>query len=186
MNPFWQDKKKTLFNMTPIATKGLNKNVEAFLLLITRTEGTDKQGTPYNELFGYDNFQSYEKHPNVLVVKNGYKSTAAGRYQILKKTFDTLKAKGVMKKFTPEEQDAGAIQLLKDCGAYPFIVKGDFVSAIKKANKVWASLPLSPYGQPTYTMNFAISFLRKYVTVARISAGVIIIFLGLFLLISKS
>src|SRR4051812_39084430 len=96
--------------MTPIAKKGLPKNVEKFLMLITYTEGTDRQKTPYNELFGFTNFEGYEKHPEILIKSANYSSTAAGRYQILKGTAKMLK----MKDFTPENQDLAAIQLIKN------------------------------------------------------------------------
>jgi len=161
--------------MTPIATKGLNKNLEAFLLLITATEGTDKQGTPYNEIFGYDNFTGYSKHPNIRRYftnpKTGKKdfSTAAGRYQINFPTYNYLG----MKSFTPEAQDAGAIELIKRSNAYADVIKGNFETAIKKTNKVWASLPGSPYEQPTWTMARALEFIKKFAAPA-LSIGVII------------
>lgn len=160
--------------MTPIATQGLNKNLVAFLMLITKTEGTDRQGTPYNELFGYDNFADFSKHPNVskYVTINGKKirTTAAGRYQINFPTYNMLG----MKSFTPEAQDAGAIELIKRSGAYGDVINGKFETAIKKTNRVWASLPGSPYGQPTYTITAALQFLKKYATPA-VSLGIIFV-----------
>lgn len=163
--------------MTPIATPGLNKNVTAFLMLITKTEGTDKQATPYNELFGYDNFTDYSKHPNIKVNKNGYTSTAAGRYQI---NYPTYKMLG-MKSFTPEAQDTGAIELIKRAGAYGDVVNGKFETAINKTNKIWASLPGATYGQPTYTMAAALAFIKQYaapvVSVAVIIISALIIYL---------
>jgi lysozyme len=142
--------------MTPIVLKGIPTNVVKFLMLITETEGTDKQGTPYNELFGYDNFKDYATHPNIKVKKGALTSTAAGRYQILKKTFDGLK----MKDFTPASQDQAAIDLIKGRKAYQDILNGDFKTAILKCNKEWASLPESPYGQPTHTMSKALEFIN--------------------------
>lgn len=141
--------------MTPIAKQGINENIRKFLMLITFTEGTDRQGTPYNELFGFDNFKGYEKHPNIIVNKNGYRSSAAGRYQILKLTSDMLE----MKSFLPEAQDEAAIQLLRQCGAYYFALSGDWINAIKKSCKTWASLPGSPYSQPVKTMKACLTFL---------------------------
>jgi len=143
--------------MTPIATKGLPNNVEKFLKLITFTEGTDRQKTPYNELFGFTNFVGYDAHPNILIRASNYSSTAAGRYQILKRTAKMLK----MKDFTPESQDLAAIQLIKQAGAYNFVLAGEWEKAILKTNKVWASLPGSPYGQPTHKMEDAIKFLNS-------------------------
>lgn len=143
--------------MTPIATKNLHKNMEKFLMLITFTEGTDRDKTPYNELFGFTNFVGYDKHPNIKIKSSNYSSTAAGRYQILKKTADMLK----MKDFKPESQDLAAIQLIKNAGAYQLIIDGKFEEAIQKTNKIWASLPGSPYGQPTHKMSDAIKFLNS-------------------------
>lgn len=145
--------------MTPIATKNLPKNIEKFLMLITFTEGTDRDKTPYNELFGYTNFFGYDKHPNIKIKASNYSSTAAGRYQILKKTADMLK----MKDFTPESQDLAAIKLIKQAKAYDDVVDGSWEKAIEKTNKVWASLPGSPYGQPTRKISDAIKFLNSIV-----------------------
>ena len=144
-------------SMTPIATGNLLRNVEKFLMLITFTEGTDRQKTPYNELFGFTNFVGYEKHPNILIKAANYSSTAAGRYQILKNTAKMLK----MSDFTPESQDKAAIQLIKGAKAYEDVVAGRWEAAINKTNKVWASLPGSPYGQPTHKMSDAINFLNS-------------------------
>jgi len=145
--------------MTPIALKGLPINVEKFLMLITHTEGTDRQKTPYNELFGFTNFIGYEKHPEILIKASNYSSTAAGRYQILKRTAKMLK----MKDFTPESQDLAAIKLIKQAKAYDDVVAGNWEKAILKTNKVWASLPGSPYGQPTHKMTDAVKFLKSIV-----------------------
>jgi len=143
--------------MTPIALKNTPDNVRKFLMLITHTEGTDRQGTPYNELFGFKNFEGYGKHPEIVVKTPNYSSSAAGRYQILKATAKMLK----MKDFTPESQDLAAIQLIKNAKAYDLVVAGKWEEAISKTNKIWASLPGSPYGQPTHKMSDAINFLNS-------------------------
>jgi len=142
--------------MTSIALKNIPDNVRKFLMLITFTEGTDRQGTPYNELFGFSNFKGYDKHPGILIKASNYSSTAAGRYQILKATAKMLK----MKDFTPESQDLAAIKLIKNAKAYDAVVAGKWEEAIIKCNKVWASLPGSPYGQPTHRMKDALNFLK--------------------------
>ena len=128
--------------------------------LITYCEGTDKQGTPYSELFGYDNFTDFSKHPNIKVTKNGYTSTAAGRYQILYRTYLSLGGGS----FRPVDQDNMAIALIKRRGAYQNVLKGEFETAIKKCATEWASLPGSPYGQPTVKLSTAMAFLNKPVT----------------------
>lgn len=142
-------------SMTPLSLKDIPDNIRKFLMLITLTEGTDKDNTPYNELFGFANFIGFDKHPNRIVSKNGYYSSAAGRYQIMQKTYDSLK----MKDFRPITQDMAAIQLLKQCKAYDFALQGDWLNAISKSCKTWASLPGSPYGQPVRSIKDCLDFL---------------------------
>lgn len=143
--------------MTPIANKNLPENVKKFLMLITYTEGTDKHGKPYNCLFGHQYFEGYATHPGKVVTIGNIKSSAAGRYQILKKTFVDLKGTS----FTPEAQDNLAVALLKRRKAYNLILQGKFREAILNCNKEWASLPGSPYGQPTHSMADALTFLKS-------------------------
>ena|SRR6187402_1627101 len=146
--------------MTPIAYKGLHVNVKKFLMLITHTEGTDRQGTPYNELFGLTNFVGYESHPNILIKSKNYRSTAAGRYQILRETWRYLKKKYPQLTFSPEDQDSMAVILIKEQGAFDLVKAGKWEEAILKTNDCWASLPGSPYGQPTHSMASALKFLK--------------------------
>lgn len=139
-----------------------NANIQAFLKLIRTGEGTsDIEG--YNRLFGGSNFSSYADHPNIVITaKNGLKSTAAGAYQILYRTWLDLKNNGVvLPDFSPANQDKAAIALINRRNALNYIVNGDFVSAINLLNKEWASLPGSPYGQPTLTMQKALTVLAQ-------------------------
>lgn len=142
--------------MTPIALQGIQDNVRKFLMLITYTEGTDKFNNCYNVLFGYKTFEGFDKHPNIKVPYGKTFSTAAGRYQLLYKTYLGLK----MKDFTPQSQDQAAIDLIKGRIAYADVLAGDWEAAINKCNKEWASLPNSPYGQPTHTMQDALNYLK--------------------------
>jgi len=98
-------------------------------------------------------FDSYVDHPRKLVRLGnlGIKSSAAGRYQFLERTWDGL-VKGWGKpprsiSFDPENQDRGAIELLRQCKAYPQIVGGDTEQAVHQARGIWASLPGAGYGQ---------------------------------------
>lgn len=90
-------------------------------------------------------FDSYAEHPNVLVPLNslGIKSTAAGRYQFLHRTWVGLE----LPDFSPENQDRGCIKLFKQCHAYPRIVDGDIRNWIRMCASTWASLPGAGYGQ---------------------------------------
>lgn len=142
--------------MTPIALASLPENVKKFLMLITFTEGTDKYKKPYNTLFTHKLFDSFAKHPNKVVTAGKLKSTAAGRYQILYRTYVDLGG-GI---FTPEAQDAMAVKLLKRRKAYTAVLNGAWETAIKLCNREWASLPGSPYGQPTHKLEECLKFLR--------------------------
>lgn len=146
--------------MTPIATKGLHPNLVKFLILITFCEGTDQQKTPYNELFGFDNFTDYSTHPKQKVNKSGYISTAAGRYQILYRTFKAMLVKFPKATFSPEWQDRFALELIKEANGYALAKSGKFEEAILEVNNIWASLPGSKYGQPTKTMKQCLNFLN--------------------------
>lgn len=141
-----------------LALQGLNPNLQKFLQLITRAEGTDLQGTPYNELYGFSNFTDFSRHPNKKVTKNGITSTAAGRYQILYKTYQDLG----LKDFSPKSQDYGAIKLIADHGALPDVLAGAWPDAIYKVRKVWASLPGANYpGQKSISLTRAIDYINS-------------------------
>lgn len=131
-------------------------NVQRMLKLIRVGEGTaDDDG--YRRLVGGGEFDSFADHPRtVQTIKfnNGktLKSSAAGAFQFLRVTWDEMAAKYDLPDFSPASQDIAAVGLLKRSGALGHVLDGDFAAAIRKANKVWASLPESPYGQPTLTM----------------------------------
>lgn len=126
-----------------------NKNVQAFLDTISHSEGTDKYPDKgYKTIVGGSQFKSYSDHPHKLIdLGRGLKSTAAGRYQLLSRYFDVYKVQLKLPDFSPESQDAIAIQQIKECHALKDIEKGDFHTAIKKCARIWASFPGAGYGQ---------------------------------------
>jgi muramidase (phage lysozyme) len=131
-----------------------NQNMQALLRVIRAGEGTsDEQG--YRRIFGGQLFASYEDHPRVTVRKSGYTSTAAGAYQMLASTWDETRAMMGLRDFSPASQDAAAVGRIAARGALPDVLAGRFDMAIKKINKEWASMPGSPYGQPTMTFDRA-------------------------------
>lgn len=135
------------------ATQAGGKNVLAFLDMLAWSEGTSTikaSDDGYNVLVGGKLFSDYSQHPRVLVDLPRYKikSTAAGRYQFLARTWDAIvRNYGFKGRFIPEAQDLAAIKLLIECGAMPFIKAGDIRQAIAKAAPIWASLPGAGYGQ---------------------------------------
>src|SRR5690606_29574075 len=125
-------------------------NARKMLDLIANAEGV-KHG--YNTLFGNERVGSLKAHPNV---RKQFKqtdgktntTTAAGRYQFLKPTWDGLARQYGLTDFSPRNQDLGALALIKQRGALNDVLKGDYRSAVNKLGKEWASLPSSNYAQP--------------------------------------
>lgn len=125
-------------------------NVQAFLMLIRTGEGT-ANGNGYRTLYGGALFSDLSQHPDRAVTAGGITSTAAGAYQFLYKTWQGLG----LPDFSPANQDLGAVMLIKRRGALADVLAGRLDQAIAKCNKEWASLPGSPYGQPTLTLSRA-------------------------------
>jgi len=102
-------------------------------------------------------FSSYADHPRVEIrlrhddpatpTNDQLISTAAGRYQILSKNYDFYRARLALRDFGPEAQDAIAVQLITECGAFEDIRAGRFDMAIARCASRWASLPGAGYGQ---------------------------------------
>lgn len=90
-------------------------------------------------------FHSYADHPRVY--NAAFNSTAAGRYQLLKKWFDLYKDEMSLPDFSPASQDAIAVQQINERGAIPDIDSGDINTAIARCSNIWASLPGNNYGQ---------------------------------------
>lgn len=129
-------------------------NLTAFLSMIAISEGTEPLGDHgYNVLVGSTPehphlFDSYADHPRQHIeYKPGLYSSAAGRYQILERYFDAYKAQLGLPDFSPASQDAIAIQMIRERGAFADVVAGRFQEAVEKCSNLWASLPGNRYGQ---------------------------------------
>lgn len=98
-------------------------------------------------------FHSYADHPQVFVkLSDTLTSSAAGRYQMLARTFDNLARDMRLEDFRPENQDRGAIELVRECGALTLIRAGMIEEAIERCAHIWASFPGAGYGQPERKM----------------------------------
>lgn len=142
-----------------------NPNVRAFLKMLRHGEGTSSDDG-YRVIFGGERFSSFADHPRKKVTKPMGKQTltssAAGAYQFLERTWDGLVKQYGFKDFSPGNQDLGAIALIAGRGALQDVIAGRFETAVRKCNKEWASLPASPYGQPTVTMSKARALYLQY------------------------
>lgn len=127
------------------------RNVRAFLAVIRRGEGTsDVDG--YRRHFGGELFADFADHPRRKITRGSLTSTAAGAYQFLARTWDGLVAQYGFTAFTPAQQDEAAVALIAGRGALPAVRAGKLDEAVALCCREWASLPGSPYGQPTISM----------------------------------
>lgn len=131
-------------------------NLRATLDAIAWAEGTDgPEG--YRTMFGYRYFDSFDDHPRQyfpFTDQAGRKlfSSASGRYQIIVKTWDTLRERLGLQDFSPASQDAAAVELIRERGALGDAYAGRIQAVADKCRAVWASLPGSNVDQPTRTM----------------------------------
>jgi len=135
----------------------MNANVAAFLAMIRDAEGTADEPDPYRVVYSYEHvIEDMSDHPVFTgewlgaPFGNGI-STAAGAYQFLVKTWRALKRRGVVCDFSPESQDAAAIELIRGRRALEAVEQGDLRKALNRVSWEWASLPPSRYGQPQRT-----------------------------------
>lgn len=142
-------------NMARVPRSALsNPNVQALLRVIRAGEGTSDEGG-YRRLFGGGTFASFADHPRIVVKKSGLTSTAAGAYQFLSSSWDETARIMGLSDFSPRNQDFAAVGRLAARGALDDAIAGRFEQAIRKIAREWASLPGSPYGQPTISMERA-------------------------------
>jgi muramidase (phage lysozyme) len=140
------------------------ENQRAFLALIAHSEGTDLEPDPYRVTFGYRHtIVSFLDHPAVTRewlgeplpdaicraagLSPGCRSTAAGRYQIIRPTWVGVRDRLRLRDFQPDMQDAAALYLIAQRGALDDVLHGRIQTAIEKCRLEWASLPGAGYGQ---------------------------------------
>jgi muramidase (phage lysozyme) len=128
------------------------RNVRAFLDTIAFAEGT-AGANGYRMMFGGRLVDSLADHPRVFHTftnRRGevLRTSAAGRYQFLSRTWDALAQKLSLRDFGPASQDAGAVELIRERGALSDVQAGRFADAVRKVAPVWASLPGAGYAQP--------------------------------------
>jgi muramidase (phage lysozyme) len=141
------------------------QNVVAFLDMIAHAEGVERfsEHGGYDVLVGGKTFTSYTEHPRkpVWLPKYRINSTAAGRYQFLWKTWNSLRNRLRLPDFGPASQDRAAIELLRETGALADIKKGWISSAVRKSRKTWASLPDAGYGQREVPLESLLAVYQK-------------------------
>lgn len=156
-----------------------NPNLKAILKVIRTTEGTEKASNPYAVTYGYKHtIKNFSDHPtntgewsggslptaycNAAGYGSGCVSTAAGAYQFIRPTWNSLKSKLGLSNFGADAQDRAAIELIKQRGAYQDVLDGNITNALKKISKEWASLPFATAGQPKYGVQDTLNLYKKF------------------------
>jgi muramidase (phage lysozyme) len=157
------DPEETAWSEEELATKttcsaerangAVNRYEKALHDTIAYAEGTKgRLNDGYSITYAYRSFSSCARHPNMRITAGGYTSTAAGRYQYLKKTWDNVERAAALASFEPENQEKAAAWSIKHRGVTvpptTPMTRGQFAIALRKLSLEWASLPGSPYGQP--------------------------------------
>ena len=160
-----------------MARLALVKPISAFLDLVGQSEGTTTSKATHDDGYdiivtgmnGLNSFADYSAHPFAagrppIVVRTAPKlleSTASGRYQITLPTWKSITERWTSTVFSPQAQDAAALQLLKECGALNHIDSGNIAAAIEAACETWASFPGNSYSQGGRTLAWV---LESYAT----------------------
>lgn len=147
----------------------MTPNIAAFLTMIAHGEGTDQVPDPYRCCYGFSHtIKDLSNHPAITGEWMGESisqlgpqyvgliSTAAGRYQINRKTWESIQQTLSLPDFTGPCQDDAAIFLIKGQGALNLVNGGQVTAAIEKCHPIWASLPGSTSGQPQVPLQAAI------------------------------
>lgn len=132
---------------------------------ITRNDGFDVivSGIDGPEIFDVyvDHPFAFGRPPKIVRLVPRLESTASGRYQVLLRFWQAYKEMLHLPDFSPASQDAVAIQQIKERGGLTLIESGDIEGAVKACSNIWASLPGSPYGQPTHPMDEVLAKYRE-------------------------
>lgn len=132
----------------------LGPNISAFLDMIAWSEigpallGETDDG--YNVLVGstpdrpltFCSYRTFPRHYHAATC-----STAAGRYQFLRRYWGYYRRQLKLRDFSPQSQDRWAVQLIRECIAEEAIESGDIIRGIYLCGSRWASLPGNSYGQ---------------------------------------
>ena len=136
-------------------------NVASFQRVLRSGESSQ---TPYAYRIVYrvGLVDSLTDHPRTVQRLGGIASTAAGAYQFLSRTWDECAAALGLKDFSPESQDLAAVYLIRRRGALADVLAGRITDALSKCASEWASLPGSPYGQPTISLQSALKTYAQF------------------------
>lgn len=135
--------------------------VQALIDTIGKGEGTFDPRTgrrDFNKIFGGRRVALGRKHPGIYVPFGNTTSSAAGLGQFLERTWNGVSGQlGGLDFSNPRDQQLAMVALMHQRKMLGPLLRGDTATALRRGNREWASLPGSPYGQPTQTMRGALS-----------------------------
>ena len=159
---------------------GQPDRLSAFLYMIRTAEHGERSddGARYSTFYGGARFSNLSDHPvntgerkgvplpdrfcRAAGLRPGCVSTAAGAYQIIRPTWDSVRRAGAwgprLPDFGVDSQDEAARRILARSGALARLDAGDVEGAIRAAATQWASLPGSSSGQPQKSMAQALAY----------------------------
>ncbi|MFQ3678892.1 MAG: glycoside hydrolase family 104 protein [Pseudanabaenaceae cyanobacterium] len=151
---------------TPMVFPPSSRNLQAFLQVIRYAEGTDS-ADGYQIAFTGRRFAGLQDHPRTVHCSGRLCSSAAGAYQFLETTWDSVAAAIGASDFRPEWQDRAAIELIRRRGALEDIEAGRIETAIAKLAPEWASFPRwwgdtdGAYGQSVVDMGTLLAVFQQ-------------------------
>lgn len=131
----------------------------AYLESIGNVEGANQYGTQggYDISFNGQRFDSYDSHPAIrTALANGKYTTAAGKFQITKGTYDWIAPMLGITDFSPDSQEriSTALAAIKKdsngVSALEHIVNGNYEQATSLLQSTWAALPQAGNNRVSY------------------------------------
>ena len=137
--------------------------IQNALRVIRFAEGTERGGPDsYRVMFGGGLAPDLKRHPDKVISRGGYSSSAAGAYQFLTPTWQSSASALGLSDFSPKSQDLAATRLIRNrlmsIGGLSTLEKEGFSPRVSAAlAPEWASLPTlegrSYYGQPVKNLS---------------------------------
>lgn len=140
-----------------------------FLNFIGKAEGAD-----YNIGFGGRKINDLSQHPyrpREFRTVDGTPTSAAGKYQFVRGTWDNLKRKLGLDSFSPANQDVGAVELIIEKNALGDVLSGNTGSAIQKLMPIWESFKKRSYYDLQRLYANSTSDLQTYTSGADFGSG---------------
>ena len=127
-----------------------NPNVQAFGDEIAKAEGTAGHGPQsYNVLYGGRLIPDLSKHPSIYQQGPSGPTSAFGRYQFVKRTWDEIAPTLGLTDMSPEAQDLAMVARLYQRGQLDNVLAGNFDQARRNLGDEWEGFKRGGRGAPS-------------------------------------